>query len=39
MHVVPGKLLELRSNVPFFSIPGDNIMISAEESCSQDLRV
>ena len=39
IHVVPGKLLELRSNVEFFSNPGDNVMISAEVSCNQDLRV
>ena len=36
---LPGKLLELRSNVQFFSNPGDNVMISAGISCSQDLRV
>ena len=37
--VIPGKLLEPCSNVQFFSNPGDNVMISAEISCSQDLRV
>ena len=37
--VIPGKLLELGSNVQFFSNPGDNVMISDGISCSQDLRV
>ena len=37
--VKPGKLLELCSNVLFFSNPGDNVKITAEISWSQDLRV
>ena len=36
--VVPGKLLELRSHVYFFSNPGDTVIISAETSRNQDLR-
>ena len=39
IHDVPGKLLELRSDVQFFSNLGENVMISAEVSCNQDLRV
>ena len=35
----PGKLLELRSNLQYFSNPGDNVIITAEVWCSQDLRV
>ena len=37
--VIPGKFLELRSNVQFFFNPGDNVMISADILCSQDLRL
>ena len=37
--VNPGKLLELLSNMKFFSNPGDKVKITAEISWSQDLRV